>query len=210
MGIKNRHPDGWGALVDSIKPLRGSLGVTADVVLRLRSSPMSIDLKPSCPVANRFLQDLKLSGASPQTQQSYVRAMWKFTEFLGHSRDLASEDQLRNYLLFLVDSKKWQPSTINVAQQALKRFFRVTCPKDWAVLKLARVHSQTADERVLRSGCHQQYLGHKHLISTMICLHITTVWSCVPTAMETQGDSGAQSMSRARCGQRCLSLHSVR
>jgi integrase/recombinase XerD len=100
---------------------------------------MSIDQKPSCPVAKRFLQDLKLNGASPRTQQSYVRAIRKFTEFLGHSPDLASEDQLRNYLLFLVDSKKWQPSTINVAQQALKRFFRVTCPKDWAVLKLARV-----------------------------------------------------------------------
>ena len=98
---------------------------------------MSIDLKPTCPVATRFLQDLKLSGASPRTQQSYVRAVRKFTEFLGHSPDLATEDQLRNYLLYLVDSKQWQPSTINVAQQALKRFFRITCPKDWAVLKLA-------------------------------------------------------------------------
>jgi integrase/recombinase XerD len=100
---------------------------------------MSIDLKPTCLVATRFLQDLKLSGASPRTQQSYVRAVRKFTEFLGHSPDLASEDQLRNYLLYLVDSKRWQPSTINVAQQALKRFFRITCPRDWAVLKLARV-----------------------------------------------------------------------
>ncbi len=100
---------------------------------------MSIDLKPSCPVADRFLQDLKLSGASTRTQQSYVRAVRKFTEFLGHAPDLATEDQLRNYLVFLVDSKQWQPSTINVAQQALKRFFRFTCPRDWAVLKLARV-----------------------------------------------------------------------
>jgi integrase/recombinase XerD len=100
---------------------------------------MSIDLKPTCPVATRFWHDLKLSGASPRTQQSYVRAVRKFTEFLGHAPDLATEDQLRNYLLYLVDSKQWQPSTINVAQQALKRFFCVTCPKDWAVLKLARV-----------------------------------------------------------------------
>lgn len=38
-----------------------------------------------------------------------------------------------------MESKRWQSSTINVAQQALKLFFRLTCPKDWSTLKLARV-----------------------------------------------------------------------
>ena len=75
--------------------------------------------------------DLKIQLA----MKSYTRAARKFAEFLGHSPDLASEDQLRNYLLHLVDAKQWKPSTINVAQQALKRFFRITCPRDWAVLK---------------------------------------------------------------------------
>lgn len=100
---------------------------------------MSIDLSPSCPTAQRFLQDLKLNGKSTRTQQSYCRAVRKFAEFLGHSPELATEDQLRNYLLYLVDSKRWKGSTINVAQQALKLFFRITCPRDWSVLKLARV-----------------------------------------------------------------------
>jgi site-specific recombinase XerD len=100
---------------------------------------MSVDLKPQCPVLKRFAQDLKLNGKSTRTQQSYVRALRKFSEFLGHTPDLASEDQLRNYLLFLAESKRWSGSTINVAQQALKQFFRITCPKDWNTLKLARV-----------------------------------------------------------------------
>lgn len=100
---------------------------------------MSIDLNPTCPAAQRFLQDLKLNGKSDRTQQSYCRALRKFTEFLGHSPLDATEDQLRNYLLYLVDSRRWAGSTVNVAQQALKRFFRITCPRDWSVLKLARV-----------------------------------------------------------------------
>ncbi|CAN5824337.1 tyrosine-type recombinase/integrase [soil metagenome] len=100
---------------------------------------MSIDLNPTCPAAQRFLQDLKLNGKSDRTQQSYCRAVRKFTEFLGHSPLDATEDQLRNYLLYLVDSRRWAGSTVNVAQQALKRFFRITCPRDWSVLKLARV-----------------------------------------------------------------------
>ena len=103
---------------------------------------MSQDLKPTCPISARFLEDLKLSGKKHRTQQAYVRAIRKFTEFLGHSPDQATEDQLRKYLLHLADSKKWAASTINVAQQALKQFFRITCPRDWQVLKLARVQTE--------------------------------------------------------------------
>jgi integrase/recombinase XerD len=100
---------------------------------------MSVDLKPTCLVAKRFLEDLKINGKSKRTQQSYCRAVRKFTEFLGHSPELATEDQLRNYLLHIVDAKQWKASTVNVAQQAIKLFFRITCPRDWSVLKLARV-----------------------------------------------------------------------
>src|SRR5690606_31434811 len=35
--------------------------------------------------------------------------------------------------------KQWSSSTVNVALQALKLYFRITCPRDWQVLKLARV-----------------------------------------------------------------------
>jgi site-specific recombinase XerD len=100
---------------------------------------MSVDLNPTCLVAKRFLEDLKINGKSKRTQQSYCRAVRKFTEFLGHSPELATEDQLRNYLLHIVDAKQWKASTVNVAQQAIKLFFRITCPRDWSVLKLARV-----------------------------------------------------------------------
>lgn len=100
---------------------------------------MSIDLNPTCPAVKRFFEDLKLNGKSTRTQQAYCRAVRKFSVFLGHSPELATEDQLRCYLLYLVDSKRWKGSTINVAQQALKLYFRITCPRDWGVLKLARV-----------------------------------------------------------------------
>lgn len=103
---------------------------------------MSRDFKPNCPITARFLEDLKLSGKEPRTQQAYVRAVRKFSEFLGHGPDLATEDHLRSYLLHLKESRKWAGSTINVSLQALKLFFRITCPKDWPILKLARVKSE--------------------------------------------------------------------
>ena len=103
---------------------------------------MSIDLNPTCPTLKRFADDLKLNGKSVRTQQSYCRAARKFAEYLGHSPEQATEDKLRNYLLYLVDCKQWQASTINVAQQALKLYCRITCPREWSTLKLARVQCE--------------------------------------------------------------------
>ena len=60
--------------------------------------------------------------------------------------------QLRSYLLYLVDSKQWKASTVNVAQQALKLFFRITCPRDWNVLRLARVQVEQKLPVVLSIG----------------------------------------------------------
>jgi hypothetical protein len=57
---------------------------------------MSGYFKPNCPITARFLEDLKLSGKEPRTQQAYVRAVRKFSEFLGHGPDLATEDHLRS------------------------------------------------------------------------------------------------------------------
>lgn len=53
---------------------------------------MSIDLNPQFAIARKFYQDLKLNGKAPRTQQSYVRHLRKFTEFLGRSPDSCSED----------------------------------------------------------------------------------------------------------------------
>ena len=100
---------------------------------------MSKDLKPLSPIAIRFQQDLQLRGLGERTQQSYGRALRKFTEFLGREPDTASEDDFRQYLLFIKNEKQWSSSSINVAQHGLKRFFKLTCPQDWPTLKLIRV-----------------------------------------------------------------------
>jgi site-specific recombinase XerD len=95
---------------------------------------MPIDKNPQNPFIHRFADDLKLHGMSEHTIQSYCRALRKFIEFLGHAPDQASEDQLRNYLLFITEQRKWASSTRNVALQALKLYFRNTCPRDWPVV----------------------------------------------------------------------------
>jgi hypothetical protein len=100
---------------------------------------MSKDLKPLAPIAIRFQHDLKIKGKGERTQQSYLRMFRKFSEFLGADPDSASEEDLRRYLLHISENQLWKPSTINVAYQALKQFFRRTCPRDWKTLQFVRV-----------------------------------------------------------------------
>lgn len=87
---------------------------------------MSIDKEPLSPILVRFQQDLQLNRRGERTQQSYVRNVRKFAEFLRRDPDTASEDDLRNYLLFIKNDRHWSSSTINVAQQALKKFFTLS------------------------------------------------------------------------------------
>ena len=96
-----------------------------------RSLTMSNDKCPSFPTAIRFQQDLQINGLSERSQESYGRAIRKFSEFIKREPDSAREDDLRNYLLFIKNDLQWSSSTINVAQQGLKKYFTITCPRTW-------------------------------------------------------------------------------
>lgn len=86
-----------------------------------------------------FKQDLQLNGKGERTQESYVRAVRKFGEFLQREPDTATEDDLRRYVLYIKNDLQWKPSTLNVAYNGLKLFFKMTCHRDWPTLKKLRV-----------------------------------------------------------------------
>ncbi len=103
---------------------------------------MTKDKNPLSPILIRFKQDLQFNGLEERSQESYGRAVRKFSEFLKREPDTASEDDLRSYLLFIKNDLHWEASTINVAQQGLKKFFKITCPQNWPTLKLLRVRGE--------------------------------------------------------------------
>ena len=115
---------------------------------------MSNDKCPSSPTAIRFQQDLQINGLSERSQESYGRAVRKLSEFLKREPDSASasENDLRNYLLFIKNDLKWSSSTINVAQQGLKKYFTITCPRTWATLKLVRARGEFKLPTVISIG----------------------------------------------------------
>jgi site-specific recombinase XerD len=89
-----------------------------------------------------MLQDLQLAGRAERTQESYLRAVRKFAQWLKKSPHLASENDLRRYLLFIKNDQQWEANSLKVAYSGLKFFYCHTCPRDWATLRELRVRRQ--------------------------------------------------------------------
>jgi hypothetical protein len=68
---------------------------------------------PLSPLAQQMLHDMQLAGLSDRTHESYLRAVRKFAQWLNKSPNLASENDLRRYLLFI---KNDQAESISSSQ----------------------------------------------------------------------------------------------
>jgi len=70
-------------------------------------------------------EDMQLRKLAPKTQTSYIRAVKKLADYLGHSPDTATAEDLRQFQLHLTD-KGTSRITINATITALRFFFEVT------------------------------------------------------------------------------------
>ena len=77
------------------------------------------------PLRRRMIEDMTIRKLGPKTQAGYIRAVKNFAEFLGHSPDRATIDDIRRYQLSLASSGLGVPS-VNAAMTALRFFFKVT------------------------------------------------------------------------------------
>jgi len=58
----------------------------------------------------RMIEDLQLRGMGALTQQRYVRAVQQLAEHYGKSPDTITEEELRDYFLYLKNVKRWSRS----------------------------------------------------------------------------------------------------
>jgi site-specific recombinase XerD len=89
-----------------------------------------------------MLHDMQLAGLSDRTHESYLRSVRKFAQWLNKSPQIACENDLRRYLLFIKNDQQWEPNSLKVAYGGLKFFYTHTCPQDWPTLSKLRVPKQ--------------------------------------------------------------------
>jgi site-specific recombinase XerD len=95
-----------------------------------------------------MIEDMTLRKLGPSTQTGYIRAVVKFTRYLGQSPDTATAEDLRRFQLHLVEDGT-SSITINATLTGLRFFFDQTLDKPELLKKIKRVHEPRKIPEVL-------------------------------------------------------------
>ena len=90
------------------------------------------------PLRQRMLEDMQLRGLSARTQGSYVVAVRQLAEHFHTSPDRLSEEQLRQYFLYLANEKQVARATATIALCGIRFFFEQTLRREWTTLRFVR------------------------------------------------------------------------
>jgi len=124
------------------------------------------------PLRQRFIDEMKLRNFSIRTVSSYTGAVAALAGHYLRSSDKISEQEIRQYLLFLTEERKLTYSTCNVAISAFKLFYNDILGQGRILLKipirkttkrLPEVLSTTEIERVLQVEMNSK---HRTLLMT--------------------------------------------
>ena len=91
------------------------------------------------PLRQRMLEDMRMRKLTEKTQGHYLRAVRRFTAYLGRLPDTASAEELRRYQLHLVD-EGISPASLYAAISGLKFFFDITLGHPECMARMQPVH----------------------------------------------------------------------
>jgi site-specific recombinase XerD len=94
--------------------------------------------QPMTPLRLRMIEEMTLRKLSRKTQTDYLRAVIRFSEFLGCSPDTATAEDLRQYQLHLV-THGISNISLNVTITALRFFFNITLDRAELLSRMSHV-----------------------------------------------------------------------
>jgi len=121
-------------------------------------------------------RDLQLLGRAKRTHDGYLREVRKLACYFNLSPDKLTQQQVADYLLYLINDKQFAPGSLKVTYSALKFFFTHTCPRDWQVLNKLKVPKQKTLPTVLTRNQVEQLIAtvnkqrNAALLWTLYCL----------------------------------------
>ena len=119
----------------------------------------------------KMIDDMQLHHFTESTQKSYLIAVSGLAKYYRMSPDKISEDNLKDYILYLINDRNFKWSTINTITAGLRFFYRKTLGKENLALSihlrknprpLPEVFSQ--DELLRLFSCVR---NHKHRVMIM-------------------------------------------
>jgi site-specific recombinase XerD len=120
--------------------------------------------------------DMQLHGFAERTQDSYLRAVRQLAVYFNKPPDQISEEELRQYFLYLKNVKNASRSTITLALCGIKFFYERTLQRQWATLALVRPQREKKLPVVLSVEEVRQILSRVRRWRYRVCL--STIYAC--------------------------------
>jgi site-specific recombinase XerD len=124
----------------------------------------------------RMLEDMQLRGLSARTQGCYVAAVRQLAEHYRRSPDQITEEELRQYFLFLANEKRVARATATIALCGIRFFFTHTLQRDWTTLQFVRPTPEHKLPVVLSRDEVRRVLAAIRIPVYRACL--TTIYGC--------------------------------
>ena len=138
----------------------------------------------------RMIECLQLRGMSDRTQEAYVRAVRQLAHHYHKSPDLITEEELRQYFLYIKNVKNWARATTTIALCAIKFFIEWTLGRKWTLFELVRPAREKKLPTILSVEEARKILGCIRLVGYRVCL--TTIYSCGPRLAGRDSSSSGQ------------------
>jgi len=85
---------------------------------------------------DQMLADLQLRGATTRTQETYLREVSNLAKYFNRSPEELGEDELKEYMLYLMKERQLSDGTYRFYVAALKFLYRTTLKREWMVEKI--------------------------------------------------------------------------
>ena len=124
----------------------------------------------------RMIECLQLRGLSARTQESYVRAVRQLAEHYHKSPDLITEEELRQYFLFIKNVKHYSRNTMTIAICGVRFFYQQALNRNWTILGIVRPAPEKKLPVILSGAEVRKVLSLIRLPRYKVCLSI--IYSC--------------------------------
>jgi len=124
----------------------------------------------------RMIECLQLRGLSERTQDMYGRAVRQLAEHYRKSPDLISEEELRQYCLYVKHVKQYSRSASTIALCGIKFFLEQTLHRDWTTWRFVRAPREKKLPVILSLEEVRRLLDGVRLPRYRVCR--TTIDSC--------------------------------
>jgi site-specific recombinase XerD len=87
----------------------------------------------------RMLEDMQLHSLSANTQDRYIKGVRKLSRYYKRSPEKISEDEVRDFIIYLIRESGLAPDTIRVTFYGIKFLYQKTLGRDWKIFDLIRL-----------------------------------------------------------------------